>query len=180
MSETGHFIHDFESLWLPAALLQAGSRDRLVDALLAAARHSTVEIHFQKGMAGGAPEAVAATRGTSMNSAVVDAFALAIVASEGPPSYPGLRGHEPDLLDARQNADKVRKAMAELEKAASGTGAYVAESSFFQADWQRAYWGDNYPRLLAIKKKVDPGGLFFAHHGVGSEGWSPDGFTRLT
>jgi FAD/FMN-containing dehydrogenase len=70
--------------------------------------------------------------------------------------------------------------MAELKKAAPGTGAYVAESGFFQEDWQHAYWGDNYPRLLAIKKQVDPDGLFFVHHGVGSEDWSADGFTRLT
>jgi FAD/FMN-containing dehydrogenase len=180
VSETGHFIHDFESLWLPAALLQAGGRDRLVDALLAAARHSTVEIHFQKGLAGADPAAIAAARDTAMNPAVIDAFALAIVASEGPPSYPGLRGHEPDLREARENADKVRRAMAELKKAAPGTGAYVAESGFFQEDWQHAYWGDNYPRLLAIKKQVDPDGLFFVHHGVGSEDWSADGFTRLT
>jgi len=26
---------------------------------------------------------------------------------------------------------------------------------------------------------VDPDGLFFVHHGVGSEDWSADGFTRL-
>ena len=30
-----------------------------------------------------------------------------------------------------------------------------------------------------MKDKVDPDGLFFVHHGVGSEDWSPDGFTRL-
>jgi hypothetical protein len=28
--------------------------------------------------------------------------------------------------------------------------------------------------------KYDPDGLFFVHHGVGSEAWSADGFTRLT
>jgi hypothetical protein len=39
--------------------------------------------------------------------------------------------------------------------------------------------GPNYPKLLAIKKKYDPAGLFFVHHGVGSEEWSADGFTRL-
>ena len=43
-----------------------------------------------------------------------------------------------------------------------------------------SFWGSNYPRLLAVKEKYDPDGLFFVHHGVGSERWSPDGFTRLT
>jgi hypothetical protein len=32
---------------------------------------------------------------------------------------------------------------------------------------------------LEVKKKYDPAGLFFVHHGVGSEEWSTDGFTRL-
>jgi hypothetical protein len=31
-----------------------------------------------------------------------------------------------------------------------------------------------------VKKKYDPNGLFFVHHGVGSEEWSADGFIRLT
>lgn len=31
-------------------------------------------------------------------------------------------------------------------------------------------------RLRAIKQKYDPSGLFFIHHGVGSEDWSGDGF----
>jgi hypothetical protein len=30
-----------------------------------------------------------------------------------------------------------------------------------------------------VKKKYDPDGLFFVHHGVGSEDWSADGFVRL-
>ena len=63
--------------------------------------------------------------------------------------------------------------------APTDAGTYVAESSFFERDWQRAYWGPNYPKLQQLKKKYDPGGLFFVHHGVGSEEWSADGFTRL-
>ena len=39
--------------------------------------------------------------------------------------------------------------------------------------------GDNYPRLLEIKKKYDPNGLFIVHKGVGSEQGSRDGFTKL-
>ena len=38
----------------------------------------------------------------------------------------------------------------------------------------------NYAKLLAVKEKYDSEGLFFVHHGVGSERWSLDGFTKLT
>ena len=31
---------------------------------------------------------------------------------------------------------------------------------------------------LAAKERYDPEGLFFMHHGPGSERWSADGFTR--
>ncbi|MEA2815072.1 MAG: hypothetical protein QOI93_2769, partial [Rhodospirillaceae bacterium] len=83
VSEAGHFIHGFESAWLPASLLRDDRRPELTDALIAAARHSTVEIHFQKGLAGGAAEVAATARDTATNPAVIDAFALAIIASEG-------------------------------------------------------------------------------------------------
>jgi FAD/FMN-containing dehydrogenase len=180
LSEAGHFIHGFESLWLPASLLQVDRQQQLVDGLLGAAAHSTVELHFQKGLAGASAEAIAAATDTAANPAVIDAFALAIVASEAPPAYPDMRGHEPDLADARRNASKIGKAIGELKKIAPESGSYVAESSFFEQQWQKSYWGPNYPKLLGIKRKYDPDGLFFVHHGVGSEAWSADGFTRLT
>jgi hypothetical protein len=69
--------------------------------------------------------------------------------------------------------------MAELRGLASGAGSYVAESNFFERGWQDAFWGPNYPRLLAVKGRYDPSGLFFVRHRVGSEGWSDDGFTKL-
>jgi len=177
-SEAGHFIHAFKSAWLPAALLEEHRRGNLTEALIGASRHAKVEIHFQKGLAGGRPEAIAQALQTPMNPAVADAFALAIIGSEGPPAWPGLPGHEPDLAAARRDAVAVTKAMSELKKVAPGSGSYVAESDFFEPDWQTSYWGANYPKLLAIKRRYDPTGLFFAHHGVGSEAWSDDGFTR--
>ena len=70
--------------------------------------------------------------------------------------------------------------MAELRKLVPNGGAYLSESNFFQKDWQQAFWGSNYARLRVAKTKYDPDGLFFVHHGVGSEDWSADGFTRLT
>src|SRR5262249_14830630 len=155
----------------PASLLQAHRRQQLTEALVAAARHSTVELHLQKGLAGGSAEALAGATETATNPVVVNAYALAIIASEGPPAFSDLRGHEPDVADARRNANAIVQAMNELKKVAPNAGSYVAESSFFEREWQERYWGPNYPRLLSIKKKYDPSGLFFVHHGVGSEQW---------
>ena len=73
----------------------------------------------------------------------------------------------------------VSASLAEVTKLAPDNGAYVSESSYFQKEWQSAYWGSNYGRLRVVKQKYDPDGLFFVHNGVGSEQWSADGFTRL-
>jgi len=69
--------------------------------------------------------------------------------------------------------------MNELRAVASNGGAYLSESNFFESDFEHSYWGTNHARLAQIKKKYDPDGLFFVHNGVGSEQWTPDGFTRL-
>lgn len=57
-----------------------------------------------------------------------------------------------------------------LRAATPGSGSYWSESDFLEPNWQDAFWGPNYARLQAIKKAVDPNGLFTCHHCVGSEG----------
>jgi hypothetical protein len=165
--------------WLPASLLEEGRQRQLVDALFASTRHWAVSLHLNKGLAGGSPSDLAAAKDTAMNPAVLEAFALAIIAGAGPPAYPGVTGHEPDVTTARRARRAIDLAMGELLKVAPAPGSYVAESDYFEPTWQRAFWGSNYQRLAAVKRRYDPGGLFFVHHGVGSEQWSPDGFTRL-
>ena len=179
-SEAGQFLHGYKSAWLPASLLEPTQQPALVDALFASTRHWSWALHFNKGLAGAPAEEIAAARDTATNPAMLDAFALAIIAGEGPPAFRGMPGAEPDLAHARSNAANIAKAMDELLEVAPAAGAYVSESDYFQADWQTAFWGANYRRLAAVKRKYDPEGLFFVHHGVGSEGWSPDGFTRLS
>jgi FAD/FMN-containing dehydrogenase len=137
-------------------------------------------LQFQKGLAGAPPEAIAATRDTATNPAVLDAFVLVIIGSESAPAYPGLSGYSPDLANARHDAAQVARAMAELRKIVPEAGSYLNETSYFEPDWQKAFWGPNYPRLRQIKDKYDPDGLFFVHHGVGSEDWSADGFEKLS
>lgn len=85
-----------------------------------------------------------------------------------------------DLSAARRDARAIDLATEELRKLVPHAGSYVAESNYFNDSWQTAYWGIHYSRLRAIKRKHDPDGLFFVHHGVGSEDWSADGFTRVT
>ncbi len=177
--QVGWFIWGFESLWLPASLLESGAQQRLADALFAASRYSGFELHFNKGLAGAPPDAIAWARDTATNPAVLSAFALAIVGDAQGPAYPGIPGHEPSVDDGRKAAARIDQCMNQLRAVTGETGAYVSESNYFEKNWQHAYWGSNYARLVEIKKKYDPDGLFFVHNGVGSELWSADGFTKL-
>lgn len=173
----GWFILNYKSAWLPASLL--GEQARLVDALFEASRHWEVGLHFNKGIAGAGPDEIAAVRDTATNPQVTESFALAIIAMGGPPAFPGMPPVERDEARARNVSERIDESMAALMTVAPGAGAYVSESDYFQPDWQSAFWGANYPRLAAAKRKYDPHGLFFVHHGVGSEAWSADGFTRV-
>lgn len=177
--QSGHILQGYQSAWLPVALMQDARRPALADTLFAASRHWGVSLHLNKGLAGAAAEVVVAARDTAMNPAVLDAFALVICGADAPPAYPGVPGHEPDVALARRHAKSLSGAMDELRKLVPNGGSYVAESNYFEPDWQHSFWGTNYPRLLAVKKQYDPEGLFFVHHGVGSEEWSADGFTKL-
>ena len=179
LGEAGAVWYAYRSAWLPASLLETDRRESLADALFEAAKHQGMALHCNKGIAGATAEAIAATKDTAMNPAVVDAFALAITGDFGQPAYPGVPGHEPDAAAARTQAEAVDKSMNAILKLLPRVGSYVWETDYFQPHWQEAFWGENYARLLAVKHKYDPDGLFFLHHGVGSEDWSADGFTRL-
>ena len=177
-NEIGQFLLGYHSAWLPAALLDEGRLADLAAALVEASQRWTTALHLSKGLAG-APEAVRASAAdTVTNPDVLDAFALAIVSGEAPPAYPGLPGPGPDLDASRRDAEAIRSAMSALRRVVPDAGSYVSESDYFEQDWQRSFWGSNYARLRAVKDHYDPDALFFTRHGVGSEGWSEDGFMR--
>jgi len=177
--ELGIWWHGYESTWMPESLLADARQKELAAALFAASRHWSLSLHFNKGLAGSPPEAIAAARDTATNPAMLKAFALAIIAGGETTTYAGVSGHSPDEKESRSDAQAIAAAMAELRKLVPDPGSYVSESNYFEKDWQRAFWGSNYARLRRIKKKYDPDGLFFVHHGVGSEDWSADGMARL-
>ncbi|MFZ1826493.1 MAG: FAD-binding oxidoreductase [Chitinophagales bacterium] len=179
IQEAGQFLYAYHSAWLPDSLLEKNNQIKLADAIFEASRYWTIALHFNKGLAGANAEELAAAKDTAMNPKVLNAFALAIIAGEAQPVFIGIDGHEPDLVEARSEALKINNAFSELQKIAPNAGSYLAESNFFEKNWQQSFWGSNYPRLEAIKKKYDPDGLFYVRHGVGSENWSDDGFTKI-
>jgi len=176
--QVGQFIHGYRSAWLPQSLLDPQQQPALADAIFAATRHWGFSLHFNKGLAGAPADALERSRDTAMNPQVLDAFALAITGGESGPAFPGMPGASPDLDDARSEAGRIDASMDALLKVAPGAGSYVSESNYFERDWQASFWGGHYRRLAAAKHRYDPDGLFFVRHGVGSEAWSDDGFTR--
>ena len=129
--EIGAFWRGFETLWLPASLLEADQQSRIADALFAATRHWGLEIQFEKGLAGAPDNTIAAARDTATNPAVLSAFGLALIGSYGPPAYPGIPGFASDLIKARGEATMVGNAMRELREIVPEPASYVSESKFF-------------------------------------------------
>jgi FAD/FMN-containing dehydrogenase len=159
----------YASRFIPIDRFQPATAPAFARVLFAASRHWWVSLHFNKGQAGAAPEALARDRRTAMNPAVYDAAALAIIATNMRGVYPGVRGHEPDTATAARRRAEVQTAIQILREATPGSGSYVNETDYFEPDWKRSFWGIHYDKLLAIKHKYDPDGLFVCHHCVGSD-----------
>lgn len=68
-----------------------------------------------------------------------------------------------DLRDVRTQA---------LRKVEPESGCYMSEADPTEPEWQRAKFGAKYARLLGIKTRVDPLGVFWCKQCVGSELWN--------
>ncbi|EFQ95236.1 hypothetical protein PTT_06823 [Pyrenophora teres f. teres 0-1] len=66
--------------------------------------------------------------------------------------------------------------MLKWRNIAPSSGAYLNEADRMEPDWQRSFWGDNYGRLLALKRDIDSKDLFWVDKGVGSERWRVESF----
>ncbi|CAG8285049.1 unnamed protein product [Penicillium nalgiovense] len=56
-----------------------------------------------------------------------------------------------------------------MRQLAPDSGVYYNEANSWEPNWQWAFWGPNYPRILSIKQKYDPENLLWCRHCVGSE-----------
>jgi len=78
---------------------------------------------------------------------------------------------------ARQKVTKVL--VPKLADITPGGAAYLNEADGNEPNFQRVFYGDNYPRLRAIKRKYDPLDLFYGPTAVGSEDWESTTEGRL-
>lgn len=161
------YIFNYKSRWLPLRLFE--DPPRLADTLFQASRHWRFRLYINKGMAGIPEEAARREENTCMNPAANDAAGWILMMGRQENAFPGVPGHEPDPERAREVSDRIDAGMQVLREATPGAGTYSNEADYHEPDWQEAFWGSNYPRLLAIKRKYDPSNFFRTHHSVGSE-----------
>jgi FAD/FMN-containing dehydrogenase len=69
--------------------------------------------------------------------------------------------------------------MPKIEAVTPGSGSYMNEADFRQERWQDVFFGSNFGRLGAIKRKYDPDNVFYILKGVGSDAWNVDAEGRM-
>ncbi|MEY2965149.1 MAG: FAD-binding protein [Candidatus Nanopelagicales bacterium] len=170
-AEVGAYWGAYDGRGVPWSMTQGSNARTLAQGLFDASRTSLILWQTNKALYGEHPEAKARDEETSINPAVFDNVAFITVGAWKQSKYPGVDGHEPDAAVSQAQYDGVMTASAFIHKATPGGGSYSNEGNYFQKGWQTEFWGANYDRLLAIKKKYDPTNLFHVHKGVGSEGY---------
>jgi FAD/FMN-containing dehydrogenase len=75
--------------------------------------------------------------------------------------------------------DITYKKVPAMEKQAPDTGVYMNEADRLDPNWQTNFYGDHYERLLEIKQRRDPRGVFYCPTCVGSAAWKEDETGRL-
>lgn len=82
-------------------------------------------------------------------------------------SYP-LQNLTAKAVEAKRLTSVLNRA---LQDQAPDMGCYVNEADVNQPSFQQAVWGNHYQRLLDIKRRVDPKGIFWCKVCVGAEDW---------
>ncbi|KAF2473186.1 FAD/FMN-containing isoamyl alcohol oxidase-like protein MreA [Lindgomyces ingoldianus] len=111
------------------------------------------------------------------NSAVNPAFREGILHATGFDTG----SYGPDASPAQQiaNHKRLNEYIEKWREASPGAGAYMNEADTEEPDFQQSFYGYNYDRLLRIKRKVDPWGVFYAVTAVGSDEWIVEGTQGL-
>ncbi|PSN61319.1 FAD-binding domain-containing protein [Corynespora cassiicola Philippines] len=67
--------------------------------------------------------------------------------------------------------EEILQPWRDITPASEGGGTYLNEAAVDEPNWQEDFYGEQYSRLLVVKNKYDPSGLFYAITAVGSAEW---------
>ncbi|KAF2029844.1 FAD-binding domain-containing protein, partial [Setomelanomma holmii] len=98
----------------------------------------------------------------SMNPAWRNTLTSLIVVSPFPDGIPQ------SFIDAVYHDITHNKTEA-LRQLSPDTGAYFNEADSYEPEWQQAFFGKNYQKLLGIRRKYDPWNMLWCRRCVGSE-----------
>ncbi|MCW5589838.1 MAG: FAD-binding oxidoreductase [Legionellales bacterium] len=177
-AELHQYWYTYQSWWLPLNLFAPTHAQQLADVVFQASRVAAVSFHINKGLAGASNDAIQRGLQTSVNPVVYHAATLVLMGAGSDKVYPDYKKLPQPPTQASSDVNKITQAMKLFKNLAPNSGTYANEADYFEKNWQMAFWGNNYDRLLKIKQEYDPQGLFYCHHCVGSENWSDDGMCR--
>ncbi|RSL67956.1 hypothetical protein CEP54_003037 [Fusarium duplospermum] len=134
--------------------------NKTMDAVQSIVEDGSVLIQYN--INGAAPKNVASS---ALNPAWRDASMFAIVGA----------GWSADSSPAEilaTNKKITNDWMERLREVTPGSGGYGNEGDVMEPNFGQSFYGsENYKRLYALKKKLDPWGVFYAPTAVGSEDW---------
>lgn len=183
----------YDSTWIPSTIFD-GNMSKLADAIYKATKvpsipkiiqgqeypgYVDIQFHISKAMhltghdRSNMTQAQQRILETSMNPQILDSPVQIISASL-------LTGFNADKEKLEKGAQATAKAMGFIRDVVGDkAGTYINESNYFDPNWIQNNYGTHYSRLLNIKDREDPNGLFTCHHCVGSQDWNAKGTCRI-
>src|SRR6185437_13830270 len=116
-------------------------------------RITRLSLHFNKGLSGAPQEVINRQKQTAMSQEVLDAVALVTISGGQQYAFPNIPEHQLDLGKAKLAAENANKAINIFKRLSPNSGTYSNEADYNLENWQQALWGENYSKLLSIKKK---------------------------
>jgi hypothetical protein len=107
------------------------------------------------------------------SNAVNPAFRTTVLHAQAYKGNEHWDGRAPIISHEQLSAEheRLQRHMGMWRDVTPGSGSYINEGDAQDWEWKDAFYGANYARLLSVKNKHDPLGVFWAIGGVASDEW---------